>query len=64
MKNKLSRSNVLKKKLNLRDLPDTSKKFIIIQVDALSYTLLKKHKKKYMPFLNKYIRSNHLEKYR
>ena len=63
MRKKLSRSRVLKKKLNLKDIPDSSNKFLIIQIDALSYTLLKKHKEKYMPFLNKYLKSNNLEKY-
>ncbi|MDP3918862.1 MAG: alkaline phosphatase family protein [Nanoarchaeota archaeon] len=65
LRNKFSRSRILKKKLNLEDLPNSeNKKFILIQIDGLPYTLLQKLKDtKYMPFLGSLLKSYNLSKF-
>lgn len=61
---RLSRVALLKKRLQLKDLPFSHKKFIIIQVDGLSYSLLQKLRKtRYMPFLKKLLCSYHVTQY-
>src|SRR3989338_2999947 len=61
---KLSRAALLKKRLKLQDLPSSHKKFIIIQVDGLSYSLLQDLRKtRYIPFLKKLLTHYHVNRY-
>ncbi len=61
---RLSRSALLKRRLKLQDLPHQHKKFIIVQVDGLSYSLL--HElcgTRYLPFLTKLLKSYHVSRF-
>ncbi len=61
---KLKKSSLLKKRLGLKDYPKEGKKFIIVQIDALAYSILQDLRKtNYMPFLNKLLKSYHVTKF-
>ena len=62
LKKKLRRSHFLKKKLNLKDLPDKpGKKFLIIQIDGLSKKILEDLvRDRKMPFIRKMLHTYNL----
>jgi len=61
---KFSRTALLKKKFKLKDIPSSHKKFIILQIDGLSYSLLQKLRRtRFVPFLKKLLRLYHITKF-
>lgn len=63
-KKKLSRSALLKRKLKLKDFPHQHKKFIIVQVDGLSYSLVQHLRgTRYLPFLTKLLFQYHIARF-
>jgi hypothetical protein len=53
------KKKLIKKKLKLQDHPNSDKKFIIIQIDGLSYSHLKKVlEKKRMPYMKEILKTN------
>ncbi len=65
-KKNFTRMHILKKKLKLKDVSPsiTQKKFIIVQIDGLSYSLLQKLREtRFIPFLSELLQEYSISKY-